>query len=155
MGAWDAGSFQNDTALDWAGDLSEKGDVAAVRIALVRVLEERRSEEPSFIERLLGRRPVEPYLEARVACEALAAAEIIAFWLGHPDKHFPDYLRKWAVRHSESFSQELLALARQAVCTIKTNSELKDLWEEGNGIVAPKWYAAIADLERRLQSSNN
>jgi hypothetical protein len=137
MGAWDAGSFQNDTALDWAGNLSEKGDVAAIRVALVRVLEERHSE---------------PYLEVRVACEGLAAAEIIAFWLGHPDQHFPHCLREWADRHSDSLSPDLVALARQAVCTIKTNSELKDLWEEGNGIVAPKWYAAIADLERRLQS---
>lgn len=151
MGAWDAGSFQNDTALDWAGSLSESGDIAAVRRAFIRVAEERRSERPSVIGQLLGRRPVEPYLEADVACEGLAAAEIVAFWLGHPDQHFPDYLREWAVRHSDSFSPEFIALARQAVSTIKTKSELKDLWEEGDGIVAPKWHAAIADLERRLQ----
>jgi len=153
MGAWDAGSFQNDTALDWAGSLSESGDLGAVRAALVQVLEERRSERPSFIGRLLGRRTVAPYLEAHVACEGLAAAEIVAFWLGHPDRHFPDYLREWANRHSSSLSPEFVALARQAVFTIKTKSELKDLWEEGDGIVAPKWHAAIADLERRLQSS--
>lgn len=153
MGTWDAGSFQNDTALDWAGRLSEGGDMSAVRTALVRVLEERRSERPSFIGRLIGCRIVAPYLEAHVASEGLAAAEIVAFYLGHPDQHFPDYLREWASRHSNSLTPELITLARQAVFTIKTNSELKDLWEEGNGIVAPKWHAAIADLERRLQSS--
>ena len=154
MGAWDAGSFQNDTALDWAGDLCESDDVAAVRKALIRVMEERRTERPSFILRLLGRRPVEPYLEAHVASEGLAAAEIVAFWLGHPDQHFPDYLREWAGRQSNSFSTEFVALARQAVSTIKTKSELKDFWEEGDGIVAPKWHNAIADLEQRLQSSD-
>jgi len=152
MGAWDAGSFQNDTALDWAGNLGESGDVAAVRIALVRALEERRSERPTFIGRLLGRRPIDPCLEADVACEGLAAAEIVAFWLGHPDQHFPDDLREWAVRHSDALSPEFISLARKAVFAIKTKSELKDLWEEGNGIVASKWYAAIADLERRLQN---
>jgi hypothetical protein len=152
MGAWDAGSFQNDTALDWAGDLNESGDIKAVRTALVRVMEERRSEQPSFIGRLLGRRVMEPYLEADVACEGLAAAEIVAFWLGHPDRHFPDYLRDWARRHSDALSSELITLARQAVSAVRTKSELKDLWEEGDGVVAPEWYAAIADLESRLQS---
>src|SRR5436190_17047512 len=152
MGAWDAGSFQNDTALDWAGDLSENGDLAAVRTALIRVVEERRSERPSFIGRLLGRRVIEPYLEARVACQGLAAAEIVAFWLGHPDQHFPDYLRGWASRQSITFSPELVTLARQAVSIVKTKSEVRDLWEEGDGIVASKWLAAVSDLETRLQS---
>jgi len=154
MGAWDAGSFQNDTALDWAGNLRESGDVTAVRIALVRVLEERRSERPSFIGRLLGRRLVEPYLEAHVASQGIAAAEIIAFWLGHPDQHFPVGLREWARNHADSLSPELVALAQQAVSVIKTKSELKDFWEEGDNIVAPKWHAAIADLESRLQSAD-
>lgn len=103
MGAWDAGSFQNDTALDWVGDLCEGGDVAAVRTALSRVMKERRSVRPSFIGRLLGRRPVEPYLEAHVASEGLAAAEIVAFWLGHPDPHFHGKLAEWARRHSDAF----------------------------------------------------
>jgi hypothetical protein len=150
MGAWDAGSFQNDTAHDWAGDLSENGDVAVVRSALVRVLEERRSERPSFIGRLLGRRTVEPYLEADVACEGLAAAEIAAFWLGHPDQHFPDYLREWAASHADTLSSDIIALARRAVFIIKTNSELKELRRDRDGVVSPDWYAAIDDLERRL-----
>jgi len=93
-------------------------------------------------------------LEADVASEGLAAAEIVAFWLGHPDEHFPDCLHEWAGRHSDSFSPELAVLARQAVSAIKTKSELKDFWEEGDGIVAPKWHAAIADLEQRLQTSD-
>src|SRR5712691_10611264 len=146
MGAWDAGSFQNDTALDWAGDLCESGDAEAVRTALSRVREERVPPQPSFIGRvLLGRKRIEPYLEAHVACEALAAAEIVAFWLGHPGPHFPEKLEEWARQHSKAVTLEFAILARQAVAIIKTKSELKDLWEEGNGIVAPKWYSAIAD----------
>ena len=154
MGAWDAGSFQNDTALDWAGNLCESGDVTAVRIALSRAMEQHQPPQPSFTGRLLGRHPIEPQLDAQAASQALAAAEIVAFWLGRPDQHFPDDLREWARRHSDSFSSELITLARRAVLTIKTKSELKDLWEEGDGIVAPKWHNAIADLERRLQSSD-
>jgi hypothetical protein len=44
-----------------------------------------------------------------------------------------------------------LTLARQAVVIIKTKSELKDLSEEGGGIVAPKWHSAITNLEQRLR----
>ena len=150
MGAWDAGSFQNDTALDWVGNVCEGGDVAMVRVALSRVMEERRSVRPSLVARLLGRRPAEPYLDVRVASEGLAAAEIAAFWLGHPAPGFPEYLANWASRHSDALSPEFIASARQAVSTIKTKSELKDLWEEGDGIVADKWHNAMADLERRL-----
>lgn len=151
MGAWDAGSFQNDTALDWAGNLSEGGDVSVVREALDRVIKERRSERPSFIGRMLGRRVIEPYLEASVSCEGLAAAEVIAFWLGHPDQHFPKYLQEWATRHADELSLDLVTLAREAVSTIKTKSELKDFWEDADGVVAPEWHAAVTDLERRLQ----
>lgn len=133
MGAWGAGSFENDTALDWAGDVSEGGDVTVVITALIRVREERRSE--------------------RVATQGLAAAEIVAFWLGHPDSQFPDYLRDWADRNSGAFSPESVTLAREAVSIVKTKSGLKDLWEEGNGNSASEWHAAIADLERRLQTT--
>jgi hypothetical protein len=73
--------------------------------------------------------------------------------MGHPAPKFPGELGDWARHHSNSLRPELIALARQAVATIKTKSELKDLWEEGDdGIVAPKWHSAIADLERRLTS---
>jgi hypothetical protein len=150
MGAWDAGTFQNDTALDWVGDLCQGGDVATVRTTLSRVMEKRRTVRPSLIGRLLGRISAGPYLETRVACEGLAAAELVAFWLGRPDPHFPGKLVEWARGHSDALSPEVIALARQAVSVIKTKSELKDLWEEGEGVVAPKWHNAIADLERRL-----
>jgi hypothetical protein len=153
MGAWDAGSFQNDTALDWVGDLCEDGDVAMVRNALSRVKELRQPPQPSVIERMLGKHAHarEPYLPADVVVRALAAAEIVAFWLGHPTQKFPEKLEEWARRHTSSFTPDFITLARQAVTTVKTKSELKDLWEEGNGIVDPKWHSAMADLEQRLQ----
>jgi hypothetical protein len=154
MGAWDAGSFQNDTALDWAGSLCESGDIVRVRTTLSRAMQPQPPQQPSFIGRLIGRQPLKAQLDARAASQAIAAAEIVAFWLGNPDQLFPDDLRAWASRHADSFSPELVALARQAVSAIKTESALKDLWEEGDGIVAPKWHKAIADLERRLQSSD-
>ncbi len=41
----------------------------------------------------------------------------------------------------------MVPLAQQAIGIIKTNSELKDLWEEGD---ATKWRNVVEDLERRL-----
>jgi len=152
MGAWDAGSFDNDSALDWVGTLRERGDASSVGTALTRAIEKRRCQQPSFIGRLFCQRKVEPYLEADVASQALAAAEIVAFWLGHAAPKLPEELGDWARHHSNSLTPELVKLARQTATTIKTKSELKDLWEEGDGIVAPKWHSAIADLEQRLQS---
>lgn len=40
-------------------------------------------------------------------------------------------------------------LALEAVHIVKTNSELKDLWEEGD---ATKWRNVVADLELRLSA---
>lgn len=154
MGAWDAGSFQNDWALDWVADLCERGDAASVRTALSLTLEHRHVPQPSLIGRILGRRPVEHCLEAREASQALAAAEIVAFWLGNPASQYPDELAEWSRRRCDSLSPEVVALAQQAVSVIKTKSELKDLWDEGDGIVAAKWYVVIADLERRLHCRN-
>ena len=152
MGAWDAGSFQNDAALDWTGDLCDSGDVAPVRAALNRAIEQRPSQQPSFIGKLLGQRPVESTLDSHEACQALAAAEIVAFWLGHPGPGFPQRLAEWAHQHSASLSPDLVSLACKAVRSVRTKSELKDLWEEGDRTVALDWYEAIADLERRLQT---
>jgi hypothetical protein len=153
MGTWDAGSFQNDIALDWVGDLCENGDVAMVQDALSLVKELRKPRHPSIIERILRKHSHsrEPFLPAEVAVRALTAAEIVAFWLGHPTQTFPENLAEWARQHASSFAPGLVTLARQAVTSIKTKSELKDLWGEGDGVVAPNWYSAIADLEQRLQ----
>lgn len=152
MGAWAAGNFENDAAMDWIGDLRESGDASAVRTALCQVMEQSTPKQSSFVGRLLGRRPVEPYLEAPVASEALAAAEIVACWLGHPLPTLPDGVAEWVRNHSNEFSPEFVQLARQAVTTIKTKSELKDLWDEGDAATAAEWRTVIADLERRLQS---
>lgn len=152
MGAWEAGNFENDTALDWIGNLCEDGSVSTVRDALARAIEPRAPWQPSFWGKLLGRQPVERSLDATDASEALAAAEIVACRLGHPLPELPDGVAEWAREHAQELSQELAQLARQAVTLIKTKSELKDLWEEGDAETAAEWHAVIADLEHRLQS---
>lgn len=151
MGAWAAGSFENDTAMDWVSDLRESGKASTVRNSLSQVIEQSAPKQRSFVGKLFGRREVDSFLEVPVACEALAAAEIVACWLGHPLSHIPDGVTEWVREHSRDFSPEIVRLARQAVAIIKTKSELKDLWEEGDTATAAEWHTVIADLENRLQ----
>ncbi|MGC3981405.1 MAG: DUF4259 domain-containing protein [Steroidobacteraceae bacterium] len=152
MGAWDAGNFGNDDALDWIGELCENGSTSSVRSALTQAIAQSTPQQPSLVGKLLGRQPVEAYLEAPIASEALAAAEIVACWLGHPLAKLPDGVAEWVQEHSHDFSPAFVQLAREAVAHIKTKSELKELWEEGDAKVAAEWHAVIADLEQRLNN---
>jgi hypothetical protein len=148
MGAWGADSFQNDSALDWLGDLCERDDASLVQTTLSRVVEHggTKQSSASFVERLFGRRRRTDWLTAKVASQALAAAEVVAAWRGRPSATLPDNLLAWLQRNT-SFTQDIVPLAKQAVSIVKTNSELKDLWEEGD---VSKWKTAIENLEQRL-----
>jgi hypothetical protein len=149
MGAWGAGSFQNDWALDWIGDLRESRDVSLIRTVLSRVVEHggTKHSRPSILERLRGRRHHTDWLTARVAAKALAAAEVVAAWLGYPPANLPDGIEAWVQKNAPSFQRDLVSLAKRAVSIVKTNSELKDLWEEGD---PAEWKNVVQDLERRL-----
>lgn len=149
MGAWGAGSFQNDWAMDWLGDLCESGDASLIRIVLNKVVEHggTKYSSPSLLERLRGRHRHTNWLEARVAAKALAAAEVVAAWYGRPSETLPDNLMTWLQQNKSSCPPHIVLLAKQAVSIVKTNSELKDLWEEGD---ASKWKTIVENLEQRL-----
>jgi hypothetical protein len=149
MGAWGADSFQNDSASDWLADLCKSNDVSLVRIALSRVVEHGGTKQSpaSFIQRLFGRRHRTDWLKASIASEAIAAAEVVAAWHGHPSATLPDKLKTWLQQNKFVFPVDIVPLAKQAVNIVKTNSELKDLWEEGD---ASKWENIVANLEQRL-----
>ena len=97
----------------------------------------------------IGRCHNTDWLTAGNASQALAAAEIVAAWLGRSAEKLPDGIAAWMQTHEPSFQSELAALARQAVNIVKSNSELKDLWEEGD---ATEWKTGVEDLERRLRN---
>jgi len=151
MGTWGAGNFENDHARDWLANLHESGNASLIRIALGRVVEHggTKHSSASIIERLFGRSRRTDWLTAGVSSQALAAAEIVAAWLGHPSPKLPEDLKKWLQQHTSSFQPDLVPLAVKSVSIVKTNSELKDLWEEGD---AATWRSVVADLEQRLGS---
>lgn len=134
MGAWDAGSFGNDTAMDWLGELEAK-PMDAIRCAIAVVIESDETDD----------------LDAPDCCIALAAAECIAAALGKPCKDFPEEASEILAAHPITPDINLLKHARRAVeQIIGKNSELKELWDETDN--PDEWYQVINDLKARLGS---
>ena len=131
MGAWHAGPFDNDDAMDWVAELEAEGLPAAGAI-------------------LQGVSDLEDgdYLDAPIASQALAAAEVVAALRGQPRSELPDDVAAWVARYPEDPGPELLGHARRAVARVVRESELKELWEES--AEAGVWRAATEDLRRRL-----
>jgi hypothetical protein len=132
MGCWGAQTFQNDTAMDWLHNLYDSDDFTLVQKMLLRISG-----------------PPEEFTQSSVEERALAAAEIVACWLGHPPPT-KQGLDEWVRKHTDWFTPEILALARQTVALIKTKSELRELWMDNHGVVRKEWLESIEDLERRL-----
>ena len=128
MGTWDATSFGNDDASDFAADLVESGDAGMIAEALRAATDNG------------------DYLEAPESQQAITAAEVVAAMNGHSAVDLPEELASWVTEQGAA-GAELVALARRAVERVASHSELEELWEEGD---ASKWEAHVSDLQRRL-----
>lgn len=131
MGAWGHRSFENDSALDWLGDLADGG--ASVHDALEGVLG---SEEE--------------YLEVDEGSSALAAAELVAAARSQREDRLNDDARAWLATGAEAITAEDARLAARAVERVldEETSELAQLWAEGD---ATAWRADVAELLARLR----
>jgi hypothetical protein len=90
----------------------------------------------------------EDYLEARESGRAIAAAEVVAAAKGKPSHAVPTAIMDWVGKIEGTPSGETTDLARRAVQRVRTNSELKDLWLEAEGL--NEWSAGLRELEERL-----
>jgi hypothetical protein len=134
MGAWGYGTFENDAALDWAGDFASDPS----RRALSRTWETIRRAG---------------YIDADQAAAALAAAEVLAAMIGKPSEVLPDDLAKWAGENPIEPvipDGELAAGALHAIMLIGERSELMEQIEESGGTA--EWSAVLDDLARRISS---
>lgn len=130
MGAWGAGSFDNDDAMDFVGELEGAG-VEPVNAALDAVLN------------------AEGLIEAPTASVALAAAEAVATLRNQPPPGVPPEVLEWAkiglrIRLTQAFFEN----AKRAVERVRDRSELKDLWAQSEDNAA--WQAKVEDLLARL-----
>jgi len=129
MGAWGSGNFENDDAQAWLGQLTSltMEDLSPI---LSRAADN------------------DGYLEAPESSVAVAAAEVVAALKGASSEAVPREITEWVSKVKAESGAELSAVAMRAVQRVRTNSELKDLWLEAEGL--NEWSAALRDLERRL-----
>ena len=142
MGAWGAGSFENDAASEWAADLADGGDVAMVTDTLTTA----------------AACPPDEYLESDEGAEALAAAEVVAAAAGRPPRAVAmgssgPHALAWAAAHPGAGSTALVELALAAVDRVDaTESELQELWsaDDSPGAGSREWFGEVEDLRTRL-----
>jgi hypothetical protein len=133
MGDWGALAFDNDDANDWACGLDDVDDLSLVESAFAE-LEAAGSG----------------YLEGGLACNALAACEVIARLRGHPGytDAYTEKVDKWVASHriqppAQTINRGVAAIDR----ILGKDSELRELWEDAD---PEPWRIAVADLRRRL-----
>lgn len=132
MGAWGAGVFENDDAMDFVFEISEAEGWKLVRRVLRECLEE-------------------GFTDASQSAMALAAAEAVAAAMGHPVKDLPTEVASWVAQHREDLPAGLEDRARDAVEKImdEEESELRQLWADEDDSA---WKAALDDLINRLSA---
>lgn len=133
MGAWDAGTFDNDDACDWAAELAEVDDFSLIESALAA------TESAS------------DYLESPDACIALAACEALARANGGGGvkNAYTEEVDKWVDRHKLKPPAALIDRARRAITRILgEKSELRESWEESGSV--KEWLAEVENLRARL-----
>lgn len=135
MGAWSADNFGNDDAADWAYGLEESDDLSLVEATIAAALS-----------------TDEEYLESPSACEAIAAAEVIARLQGNWGERtsYTETVDAWVERVRLRPSPDLVERARQALDRILgPDSELRELWEEAEE--SDEWARNVTELRGRLQ----
>jgi uncharacterized protein YbjT (DUF2867 family) len=134
MPGWGAGSFENEDAQNFLGRLNSLG-IDDLKQILARAADQAE------------------YLEAPESGVTVAAAEVVAALVAAAkdetaSSSTPRQIFDWIGKSEAGTPPDLVGLARRAVERVRTNSELKDLWLEAEGL--NEWSAALRNLEERL-----
>lgn len=132
MGAWDAYTFGNDAACDWAFGLDDVNDLSLVHETFEAVLN------------------ADDFLDSDIACEGLAACEVVARLKGNwgVRNSYSEDVDKWVIAHPIKPPETLVKTALAVIDRVlAANSELREIWEDAN---ATEWLAAVADLRERV-----
>lgn len=133
MGAWSADTFGNDTACDWSYGLEKVDDLSLVQQSLEAVLD-------------VG----DGYLDSDIACQGLAACEVIARLKGNWGLRNPytKHVDKWVQTHKIEPPENLVQAALAVIDRVLApRSELLELWEDAN---PSEWRVAVDDLRNRV-----
>jgi acyl transferase domain-containing protein len=133
MPGWGTGSFENEDARNLLGRLNSLG------------LDD--------LRQILAHAADHNYVEAPESGTVVAAAEIVAAFVAAAKEETaplstPRQVIDWVRKNKAAVPPDLVDLARRAVERVRSNSELKDLWLEAEGL--NEWSAALRNLEKRL-----
>ena len=132
MGSWGYGNLENDAAADWLFEWQELKTTGFVEGTLDELLETSRPD-------------------VRLCQEALAAAELVAAWNGHPapdfDKEVLPTVQKVEVDEDEL--DELKQKSKSAITIISGDSSLMERWEDTNEMA--EWRSTLKNLAQRLR----
>jgi Domain of unknown function (DUF4259) len=133
MPGWGTGSFENEDAQNFLGRLNSLGI--------------------DDIRQILSRADEQDYLEAPESSATVVAAEVVAALVAVAKDETsspatPRQIFDWITQNQAGAPPDLVDLARRAVEKVRTNSELKDLWLEAEGL--NEWSAALRELKERL-----
>ena len=138
MGTWGVGTFENDTASDWAFEMEGAEDLTPVLQAITSVLQ-----------------TGDDYLDVDDACCALAACEVVARLKGNWGVRdaYSEPVDLWVQTYSKTNSEKprdvLVEGALAAIDRVlKPPSELLELWQEDD---ATEWIAAVGELRERVR----
>ena len=132
MAHLDMKSFHNALASDWVDSLLYYDDLSRIVDTIDIVFEE-------------------DYLDADIACEAIAAIEALALLKRRDGKSTPysETIKKWAKSVKLSVPAEVVHMADQALNKIVSQeSELYKLWEETESF--KQWLGEIQNLKNRI-----
>ena len=132
MGTWGSDSFENDDASDWVADFCDAPDHTLIVNTLSAIADMDADE----------------YLEAPDCSVGIAAAEVVAALKSAPNPNLSDETKNCFSSLGIKADPSLVALALKAMERIRTNSELKELWDESE--TPDEWYQSVSSLERRL-----
>jgi Domain of unknown function (DUF4259) len=133
MPGWGMGSFENEDAQTFLRRLNSLG--------------------VDDLRQMLTHAADQDYLEAPESGAVVAAAEVVAALVAAVSDEAsspatPPQILDWISKSKAVAPPDLVEAARHAVESVRSNSELKDLWLEAEGL--NEWSAALRDLKERL-----
>ncbi|MFL5328938.1 MAG: DUF4259 domain-containing protein [Gemmataceae bacterium] len=134
MGAWSHDTFDNDIAADWAFELQKSKDMSLLQRTLAKALQGGNN-----------------YLDADIACEALAACDVVARLKGNWGLRnpFTEPADLWVEANPIAVSKELIDQANAVIDRVLSPpSELLELWETGKE--PDLWKRAVDSLRTRV-----
>lgn len=136
MGSWDVSPFGNDEAREWLSALIAGASTEPVFRALVTAAKVRDGE----------------FLPSQECERAIAAAEIVCCVRNKPTAEVPEELKSWLSQHKLVAGDQIAAMAVRVLGRITRDSELKQVFDDTDS--AEEWYAALHDIQKRLQQSS-